>query len=893
MPAPLHPDDFNGCFEALTGNRPYPWQRRLHARLLGGDPPTSCDLPTGLGKTSIVALWLLARAQRPDALARRLVYCVNRRTIVDQVSDLLVGMREALTKPGLSRVRDALGPVALSTLRGQLADNRAWMDPQKTAVVVATPDLAGSGLLFRAYRRGWRSWPYAAGLLGHDTLFVHDEAHLSIPFQRLLERVHTLQERQTPGGRGNLRVVSLSATAAGGGGGPSFTLDAEDLGVAEVRRRLSAAKRLRLHPAETTASASKQIADCALRYADQPVKVLVYVRSPKAAAGVHAAIEKGIGRKNGAAERTKLLTGTLRGKERDLLAGSVVLRRLVKPEDPSLPPLERAEYLVSTSAGAVGADFDADHLVCDAVPADELVQRLGRVNRRGSRSPSEASRVDVFHTPLKTKSGFDAAASATTEMLASLGARGDEAIDASPGTVGSWVTEENRAPAAEPVYLSEAQLDALTMTSVRGDWNAVPLIPPLIHGLEEDAPQTTLLWRVEAGLFDAPAAAADLEALVRSHRPFAHERVQVPAFEAAAFIAERVKQLPPEDADSGEARSAFEQIPHQAIVVSATGDAHVRDLRGDPPDAAELAGATLILAAAFGGLSDRGVLTPGAAPPGTSLDVADDDTYGAGRGRVLLASTPAGGWSACTAPRIEPEGFESLAAAREWARSGGTHRIAREIVLRVNPEDGTPALRLLLLTPNLASSAGSGPAVTLATHTADVKRHAERIARAVAPEWESLLGLAGRWHDRGKDRPLWQAACGNLDAGSEPLAKSKEKGFRGRLLGGYRHELGSARDFLLDGSGGESLRRPCLERDLFLHVLTAHHGRARPTFAESELGDPLHGDPLPAELTPEAVARRFERLQRRFGPWRLAWLESILRAADALASEEEQGATDD
>ena len=36
------------------------------------------------------------------------------------------------------------------------------------------------------------------------------------------------------------------------------------------------------------------------------------------------------------------------------------------------------------------------------------------------------------------------------------------------------------------------------------------------------------------------------------------------------------------------------------------------------------------------------------------------------------------------------------------------------------------------------------------------------------------------------------------------------------------------------------------------------------------------------------VPLRFDRLQHRFGRWGLAWLESILRAADVLGSEDEE-----
>jgi CRISPR-associated endonuclease/helicase Cas3 len=47
--------------------------------------------------------------------------------------------------------------------------------------------------------------------------------------------------------------------------------------------------------------------------------------------------------------------------------------------------LQRPAILIATSAGEVGVDLDADHMVCDVVEWERMVQRLGRVNRRGER----------------------------------------------------------------------------------------------------------------------------------------------------------------------------------------------------------------------------------------------------------------------------------------------------------------------------------------------------------------------------------------------------------------------------------------------------------------------------------------------------------------------------
>ncbi len=67
----------------------FPWQERFRTHLLAGefDKIAYCRIPTGLGKTAVIPLWLSALAEQPKNVPRRLVYVVNRRTVVDQASD--------------------------------------------------------------------------------------------------------------------------------------------------------------------------------------------------------------------------------------------------------------------------------------------------------------------------------------------------------------------------------------------------------------------------------------------------------------------------------------------------------------------------------------------------------------------------------------------------------------------------------------------------------------------------------------------------------------------------------------------------------------------------------------------------------------------------------------
>src|SRR5262245_26497643 len=104
---------------------------------------------------------------------------MNRRTIVDQATVEAEKFRQRLLDPG----HDARGaadpelrhkiaeelwrftayhdkeryePLAISTLRGQFADNGAWRtDPARAAIVVGTVDMIGSRLLFSGYGVGF------------------------------------------------------------------------------------------------------------------------------------------------------------------------------------------------------------------------------------------------------------------------------------------------------------------------------------------------------------------------------------------------------------------------------------------------------------------------------------------------------------------------------------------------------------------------------------------------------------------------------------------------------------------------------------------------------------------------------------------------------------------
>ena len=174
-------------------------------------------------------------------------------------------------------------------------------------------------------------------------------------------------------------------------------------------------------------------------------------------------------------------------------------------------------------------------------------------------------------------------------------------------------------------------------------------------------------------------------------------------------------------------------------------------------------------------------------------------------------------------------------------------------------------------------------------HVGAVEWEAQRLADALKLQepFRSALFFAAKWHDEGKKADRWQRYIGGPDDGGQPLGKSA-KWRDPRLLAGYLHEFGSllrvsddeTRKYFTDPQRKLTSEQQDAARDLALHLIAALHGYARPHFV-----NPLDDDfTTNCEETHLDVIRRYARLQRKYGRWGLAYLESLLRAADAAAS---------
>ena len=919
------------AFAALTaedGDRhsPFRWQMRLLRRLLLADLPQIVDVPTGLGKTAVMALWLIALTEGAK-LPRRLVYVVDRRAVVDQATRFAQRLRRNMPAGLAARLRLDAG-LPISTLRGGFADNRDWLeDPSRPAIVVGTIDLVGSRLLFEGYgvSRGMR--PYHAGFLGVDALVLLDEAHLCPPFEALLRQV--VEHRD-----GNLgpamdantvtppfHLMSLSATGrdvAELSSESVFGMNDGDLEEPVVRERLTARKRLHVVELTDAQSLTECIADRALELAghDTPHRVLVYCNSRKDAVEVKKAVDLECTRRLQSGDlpfghASELLVGERRVYERTALENWLERHGFLGGATGTVPQPPR--FLVATSAGEVGVDLDADHLVCDLVAFERMVQRLGRVNRRGGRD--RGATVDVFAARPELKSS---AAKAATEqhakdleaferrlaVLAQLPRGDDDRRDASPAAFVELkasrpdMIDAATTPAPLHPELTRPLLDSWAMTSLR-QHDGRPEVSPWLRGWDEDEEaHTNVAWRtylpceVRAG--DVTASPAMVSAFFQHAPLHATEKLEAVSSRVMDWLLKRAARIGKRRPSGDLGNLASKGTDIVAILMDRNGD-HVasanltelqwlaapakslnrsvrrdRDRRKRDWTQRYLPGATLIVDARMCGLRD-GMLDEKCEHEVATADsdaewkeMKDDPTADSAgpliRFRLEEVSEVAGG-----------DGLSIPDDRTDWrhVRTFETHF------------DSGGHVRRGLAVLKWADDAADEDARSIVSVPQALRHHVDQVAARTdeltaaldLPEEEKeALAVAARLHDDGKASDHWQNAMKAPEEG-RPYAKTRGGG-NWRLLEGYRHEFGS----LLKA---ECRDLPDGTRDLILHLIAAHHGSARPVISSAGCES---GPPSALESTAGDAALRFARLQRRYGPWGLAWREAILRAADQSAS---------
>lgn len=840
---------FREFVRAIHGRYPFPWQERAAEALCVGAPLEAISVPTGTGKTSMLDAAVFAMAHGQDW--RRIVYTVDRRLVVDSVSEHAQRVADALAageSPAISAVAAVIGRrLRVVRLRGGVPLDDEWvLHPEEPAILVSTVDQAGSRLLFRGYGVSAKQAPIHAALVGHRALHLVDEAHLSRAY------VQTLRSCREHGAE--IAVIEMTAT-------PSVPTDAvlaleeADRTDPALARRLNASKRARLIDSTVKKLSATLTAQAMSLRQNGAAIVGVVVNTVARAREVYGALAE--------AGDAVLLTGRVRSYERDQLVAALLPSIRAGRDASTATPL----YVVATQTIEVGADLDFDALVTECASVSALRQRFGRLDRLGTRGTSDAAIVFATRSDKVYGSAYDDA----WQWLQTQASQ--DVIDFGIDAFGRYPAPPAELSLPTPP-LAPSHLDLLSIT---GTLAPQIDITPWLHGVERPSADVSIVWRADLDA-DSPEHWGEI---VGHLPPIAAEALALPIHIARAWLGGAETE---DVADIATAADATPSAPHSRRTLRWDGE------QGVPIAAREIRpGDTLVVPATYGGCDDMGWNPASTAPVGDLAEAVRAQSGRPLRQRLHPALTS-------DAPRLraarhwavllrrvqqEAEGdIEALEAELETAESELLALLAPDgpIVLEPYP-DGTGAIALRV-GPEFGQTLNTGIPVGLDEHLEGVGQWARQLASALGEDTE-LFAEAGRKHDAGKAVTAFQNLLHGSPIHDRPLAKSGLTGTAARaawlnagLPRGFRHEAAS-------------LTLTNCEAPLLRHLVGAHHGHGRPWF-------PLCDDPA---MSGSALAtvhggwlEQFFALRAELRPWRLAWLEALLRVADARRSIEEQSA---
>jgi len=818
------------AFQAATGVEPYPWQTTLAAR---DQPATGVTAPTGAGKTEAVVFdWLWRRRLSGDvaqqaATPRRLIFMLPMRVLVEQTHERA---RRILSRLEAAGHLDPGNPVRVSVLMGGTLDAEWTLHPAGDQIIVATIDQAISRALNRGYGRSRGLWPIDFGLVNTDSRWVVDEVQL---LDAALATSAQLAGLRTDDPRAGSSTCWMSATLdpvwletvdhPAPGGDEVHAVGAEDRD-GPLADRLMADKRLvrmEVDPDET-----EQVIELVLD---------THGRTRPASPGGQPWLT--IAMVNTVA-RARALHGQLARLHHDF--DLVLLHSRFRPGDRrklvehlEQPPPPGGRVLVTTQVIEAGVDLDASALVTELCPWASMVQRAGRLNRAGRRGRAGSDAEDPRLVWLDPPGALQPRVARPYEIgdleRSRAALRDADGTSFSPAAIESLVSKyppgSLLVPPERGLLLRRRDVLALfdTDPTLDGDDDDVG---PYIRRREDL--DVTVAWRA-----DLPARGPSSV----GHMPAHEEQCPVSLADAKAVIALRPWRWSYAERRWMQLEEASRLMPGDRLLVDARR----------------------------GGYS------------------------------------PTTGWT----PRLRG--------------TVDTVRPAVDARLEADSDFDDPLSETS--PPDPAETAGETAWRTIAAHTdAVVAALEDDLQRLDLPSEEhTALRLAARWHDGGKAHKAFQQRLGvGDDAVDQPpgpglWAKApRHDGKRPTRV--FRHEVASV--LLMEAA--HDLSQPAVQ--LAAYLIGAHHGKLRLTPRLEPLGarsvDRTCLGVAEGELVPESSAvsidlgggieapalrmdlslfdlGAFDRptwtemaldLLGRYGPFRLGYLEALLRCADQRAS---------
>ena len=763
-------------------------------------------------------------------------------------------------------------------------DADGWLErPERPAVLVGTQDMLLSRALMRGYASSRALWPMEFALLHEDAQWVFDEVQLMGAGRATSAQLEAFRQSDTDRARQDGRTAgtrsrSLWISATLDPGWLATVDHPEPPAAAVVRvdpaaapdgrlaRLAQAAKRLVRSPVAPASSKKPDLADYVQRLADAIVDAhrpgrmtLAIVNRVDRAQALRDAIGKRLSQGLPAtpAPLLALVHSRFRPADRAREMEKVLGADGAHPQ---------GRIVVATQAVEAGVDISAAVLFTELAPWSSLVQRFGRANRYAELQDG----ADVHWIDLLPPAPEGAAADKNAEELA-------------------------RPYEAAELQAARDRLIGLT--------DVAPMHLPAPGDV--DPPRGVIRRKDLDDLFDTDP---DLTGFDVDVSPYVRDAEDTDI---------RVFWRDPSQADDDPPRPGREELCAVSIGTARTWISKL-PIRG------------------------RGLLfqrdpqwrrrdgRTGAAPPGwMPLEGLPWP------GLVLLAYPAAGGYRETSGftgnPKDVPEPISGPASpydagaersARAAPREGGAEKIERRLRKQENGSAAPPQQEAEGHDEDPLS--GIDAIVPLSDHLRHVAAEADSLCAAldVEPAARTVVVRAARWHDLGKAHEVFQDTMRRgLDSRAvEPgvlLAKTAGRPRHGRPY--FRHELVSALAFLAH-------ERWTRDADLAAYLIASHHGKVRlnlralPREAAPKDGRAgarfargvWEGDPLPPftlaggerweggdlrlsimemgwdDISRESWTERTRELLAQLGPFRLAWLETLLRVADWRASAKER-----
>ena len=752
-------------------NGPFPYQSAL-AKANLQPSATSCEsrlivVPTGLGKTAAVVLaWLWNRVDRQsDAWPRRLVYCLPMRSLAEQTYQCADAWLRAHQLLWNGKAESHKGKVGLHLLMGGESSAKWEQHPEENCILIGTQDMLLSRALNRGYGMSRFRWPMHYGLLNNDCLWVFDEVQLM--GAGLPTTAQLAAFRDSFGTVKPSRTWWMSATNK-----PDWlkTVDFDPDALAapielDSETDLQSAAVIRLREAR------KSVQFCTQSIADLPKLVSEILSEIKDRDGL-----------------TLIVVNTVK-KAKDLHAA--IIKQMGLSSDHAAPillhsqfrPADRKNKLdallasenkriiaISTQIIEAGVDISANTLFTEVAPWSSLVQRFGRCNRRGGESDA---RIFLIHSdkPIPYEEEQLQEAKLLVSNLIAAGA------DASPANLGKIPIPHCDKPVSKHVIRKRDFIDLFDTTPDLAGQDID--IERWVRETEDS--KVSLFWRTWEGSEKDQSPPAGNEFLA----PHRNELCSSPIRETKDWAAKAKFSLRRWDHLS----SAWQKVPRE-----------------------------------YGNL----MLVPG---------------------QIYLVPCEHGGYST-------ESGFD--------------------------PKSSIPVTPVVPTTKHTSEAtavdqASEGTWQSIETHSDHVVAELRRIIEQVDINLEALPHAA-RWHDLGKAHPAFKAKIkpehySSPEAESHlPLAKAphlawmhpKAKNIPAQRSF-FRHELASALAVLQP----EVSAIPDEYRDLVAWLIASHHGKIRLSIRS-----------LPGETPPDDPAKRFAR-----GVWDGDILESVPLGAGVTSPE--------